>query len=143
MRVRSLMLLLFLVRIPAGLVGQAPGRGDEVGRLVAAVMGDTPMVQDLAQLADRIGGRPTGSAANLRAIDWAVERFRTAGVEVRREPFTMPGLWLERSASATVRGEGMKFTPRVAALPFSTATPAGGTKAQLVDGGTGEEEGFR
>ncbi|HWB41881.1 MAG TPA: M28 family peptidase [Gemmatimonadales bacterium] len=98
------------------------------------------MISDLQTLTDQIGGRPTGSAANLRAFDWALERFREAGVDARKEPFRMPGLWLERSARATVKGTGVTFSPRVAALPFSTATP--GLTAPLVDGGKGSEADF-
>ena len=59
----------------------------------------------------RSAGAPTGSLANLRAVDWALGRFREAGVTVRREPFTMPGLWLERSARR----------PRCGATGFSSA----------------------
>ena len=54
----------------------------------------------------------------------------------------MPGLWLERSAAATVRGQGLRFSPRVAALPFSTPTPKGGLTAPLVDAGRGAEADF-
>jgi carboxypeptidase Q len=109
---------------------------------VAALLGDSPMVRDLETLTDRIGGRPTGSAANQRAFDWALERFREAGVPARKEPFQMPGLWLERSARATVKGNGVTFNPRVAALPFSTATPGSGLTAPLVDAGAGSEADF-
>jgi carboxypeptidase Q len=135
--------LLLLLQLPTQLASQTPTRDDDVGRLVGAMLGDTPMAQDLEQLTDRIGGRVTGSPANLRAVDWAVERFRAAGVEVRREPFTMPALWLERSAAATVRGAGVSFAPRVVALPFSTGTRAGGIAAPLVDAGDGGEEALR
>jgi carboxypeptidase Q len=120
-----------------------PAQSDDAGRLAAALMGDTPMVQDLQDLTDRIGGRATGSPANLRAVEWALEKFRSAGVEARREAFRMPGLWLERSASAAVRGKGVEFTPRVAALPFSTGTPAAGRTTPLVDAGRGGEDDFR
>src|SRR5919109_4728279 len=98
-----------------------PAQSDDASRLVAALLGDTPMVSDLETLTDRIGGRPTGSEANQRAFDWALERFREAGVQARKEPFQMPGLWLERSARATVRGTSVTFDARVAPLPFSTA----------------------
>jgi carboxypeptidase Q len=130
------------------LAGQAPVRAagaqsEDAARLVSAMLGDTPVVDDLRHLTDRIGGRATGSPANLRAVAWALERFRSAGVTVRREPFRMPGLWLERSASATVRGDGVSFAPRVAALPFSIPTPAGGVTAPLVDAGRGSEADFR
>ncbi len=117
-------------------------QSDAASRLVGALQGDTPLVSDLRTLTDQIGGRATGSPANLRAVEWAVQRFRDAGVEVRKEPFRMPGLWLERSASAAVKGEGVSFAPRVAALPFSTPTPKAGLSAPLVDAGHGTEEDF-
>ncbi|MEP6687940.1 MAG: M28 family peptidase [Gemmatimonadales bacterium] len=112
-------------------------------RLVAALLEDTPLTQDLQTLTDEIGGRATGSPANLRAVLWAIGRFKAAGVTVRREPFTMPGLWLERSTSATVRGEGIEFRPRIAALPFSTGTGAAGVTLPLADAGAGTEAAFQ
>ena len=130
---------LLLALAPAGpLRAQDPG----AARLVAALLQDTPLVHDLQTLTDEIGGRATGSPANLRAVDWAIGRFREAGVTVRREPFTMPGLWLERGASATVRGDGVQFRPRIAALPFSTGTAAAGLTLPLVDAGRGAEADF-
>jgi hypothetical protein len=113
-----------------------------VDQLIAALLGDTPLVKDLETLTDEIGGRATGSQANLRASEWALGRFREAGVAARREPFTMPGLWLERSATATVRGEGIEFRPRIAALPFSTATGPAGVTLPLVDAGRGADSDF-
>jgi carboxypeptidase Q len=136
--IRRLLTLALLTILP----GTLPAQSDDAARLVGALLGDTPMVSDLETLTDRIGGRPTGSPANQRAFDWALERFRQAGVEARKEPFQMPGLWLERSARATVRGNGVSFAARVAALPFSTATPASGLTAPLVDAGRGGEADF-
>jgi hypothetical protein len=114
-----------------------------VARLVAAILGGTPLVDDVRELTDLIGGRPTGSPANLRAVEWAVARFADMGVPARKEPFRMPGLWLERSAGAVIRGEGVEFRARAAAMPFSTPTPASGTVAPLVDLGFGTEAEFR
>lgn len=132
---RAFLLLAALTRLAAA-------QSDEASRLVGALQGDTPLVSDLRTLTDQIGGRATGSPANLRAVDWAVQRFRDAGVEVRKEVFRMPGLWLERSAVASVKGEGVSFTPRVASLPFSVATPKAGLSAPLVDAGHGTEQDF-
>lgn len=115
----------------------------EATRLVGAFLEDTPLVSDLRSLTDEVGGRPTGSAASLRAVEWALERFREAGVTARREAFTMPTLWLERSAAATVRGEGVEFSPRVAAMPYSAGTGPGGRTAPLVDAGRGSEADFQ
>ena len=113
---RLLSALALLALLPTTL----PAQADDASRLVAALLGDTPMVRDLQALTDSIGGRPTGSEANRRAFDWALARFREAGVDARKEPFRMPGLWLEHSARATVQGGGVAFAPRVAALPFSS-----------------------
>ncbi|HEY9441690.1 MAG TPA: hypothetical protein VIQ25_00480, partial [Gemmatimonadales bacterium] len=104
--IRLLQLLTLLALHPTAL----PAQSDDASRLVAALLGDTPMVSDLETLTDGIGGRPTGSEANRRAFDWALQRFKEAGVEARKEPFQMPGLWLERSARATVKGSGVSFT---------------------------------
>lgn len=109
--------------------------------LVAALLGDTPLVRDLQSLTDEIGGRPTGSAANRKAVEWGLGRFRDAGVEARREPFTMRALWLERSARASVTGDAA-FAGHVVAMPFSAATPSGGSSAPLLDGGSGAEADF-
>jgi hypothetical protein len=124
------------------LVSATPlGAQDDAARLIGALLGPTPMLEDLRTLTDRFGGRATGSEANLASVEWVLERFRSAGVEARREAFQMPGLWLERSASVMVRGT-RGFSPRVAALPFSVATPPGGMTAPLADGGRGTAEDF-
>jgi hypothetical protein len=114
---------------------------DPRARLVAALLGDTPMTADLQALTDGIGGRATGSEANLPSVEWALARFREAGVDARQEGFQMPALWLERSASATIRG-ARSFAPRIAASPFSAPTPAGGLTAPLADGGHGSADDF-
>ena len=136
---RSVILAALLAAASAGAL---PAQSDDAARLTGALLGDTPMVRDLETLTDEIGGRPTGSTANLRAFDWALERLREAGVDARKEPFQMPGLWLERSAAATVKGKGVSFRPRIAALPFSIPTPPGGLTAPLVDAGKGAEADF-
>ena len=128
--------------LSAGLAGSVVAQGDPAERLVGAMLGMTPLESDLETLTDQIGGRATGSPANLRAVEWALGRFKAAGVDVRKEAFQMPALWLERSASATVTGDGVSFSPRVVALPFSTATPRGGLTAPLMDAGTGRPEDF-
>ena len=122
---------------------QTQDRGQhDVARLIAAMLGSTPLIGDLATLSDEIGGRATGSAANLRAVEWAVARFQEANVSVRKEAFAMPVLWLGRSAAATVRGEGVQFDVDVVAMPFSTGTPAQGLTRPLVDAGFGSSADF-
>ncbi len=135
-------LALALACLTAGPVAPLAAQADPAERLVGAMLGKTPLEADLETLTDEIGGRPTGSPANLRAADWALGRFKEAGVDARKEAFQMPALWLERSAGAVVKGDGVSFSPRVVALPFSTATPAGGLTAPLVDAGTGRPDDF-
>ncbi len=142
MRANLIRSLTLAAALAAGSPGWLPAQSDDASRLVGALLGDTPMIRDLQTLTDQIGGRPTGSAANLRAFDWALERLREAGVDARKEPFKMPGLWLERSARATVHGKGVTFSARVAALPFSTGTSGAGLSAPLVDAGKGTEADF-
>ena len=115
---------------------------DDAARLVAAMLGETPLIEDLRQLTDQIGGRATGSQANERSVAWGVAKLADAGVEARAEPFEMPGLWLENSASAVIEGAGVEYRPRVAAMPWSADTPEGGTSARLVDAGRGTAEEF-
>ena len=71
-----------------------PATGDDLGRLTTALRDSSALEKDLAYLNDAIGGRPTGSAANQRAVAWAESRLREIGVAVHREPFTMPARWL-------------------------------------------------
>lgn len=126
----------------AGLFACAAARAEnDVDRLVAAMLGDTPIIDDLRELTDTIGGRPTGSAANEAAVEWAVKTLRGTGVPATAEPFQMPTQWQELGTRATVLGD-VRFEPEVVAKPFSTGTPAGGLEAPLVDGGTGTEEDF-
>ncbi len=117
----------------------ASSHGD-TQRLVAALLGETPLIEDLRHLTDTVGGRPTGSQANEHAVEWALERFREIGVKTWKESFEMPEFWLEKGSTAVVTGDGVRFAPRIVAAPFSTATPAEGLEAPLVDGGHGTEE---
>lgn len=118
-----------------------PGPAAEVERLVAALLGETPLADDLRSLTDEVGGRPTGSPANLASVEWGLARFRAAGVEAGKEAFPMPVRWLERAARATVKGSA-RFSPQVAAMPYSAATPPGGLTAPLLDGGAGSGPDF-
>ncbi|WP_339862891.1 M28 family peptidase [Paremcibacter congregatus] len=118
---------------------QAQAADTDTARLVAKMKGQTPIFTDLKQLADEIGGRPTGSSANAKAVLWAEQKFKDIGVNVTVEPFDMPRFWLENQSSATVTGPDVRFTPRVVAMPFSTGTDNAGLKAPLLNGGTGAE----
>jgi hypothetical protein len=138
--IRALSALLLLASAPVAASAQATDA--DVARLVTAMLGDTPLLSDLERLIDGFGGRATGSVANTRAVEWGLARFRDALVDARTESFTMPGLWLERASTATIRGAALPFSPRVAALPFSVATPPAGVTGPLLDGGRGDSAAF-
>lgn len=117
---------------------QAP---DVARRLAGRALGATPMLGDLRELCDRIGGRPTGSPACERAIAWAAAKFQAAGVDkVWTEPFTVPGKWAAVSAAARCLAPE-EFPLRVAAAPGTPST-AGALEARLVDAGAGTAESF-
>ncbi len=131
-------LLVWMVVLVSVSYGQ---RRDDHARYVQAMLAETPIEKDLRELCDVIGGRVSGSAANLRAVEWGAARFASAGVSVHRQEFMMPGLWLELEARAAVTGS-LAFTPRVAAMPFSAGTDPDGLTAELVNVGRGTEEDF-
>jgi len=138
---RGFLPLLLAVLVTAPASAQAPA-DPALQRLTAALLGPAPLLDDLRELVDEIGGRVTGSAQNLRAVEWGMQKFRQMGVSATREAFTMPDLWLERSAAARIEGEGIVFTPTVAAMPWSAGTPRAGMRAALLDAGNGSDADF-
>jgi len=124
-----------LIAFLAAGMAAATANANDAERLVAAMLSDTPVVDDLEELTDTIGGRVTGSAANEAAVEWALAKFREAEVAASAEAFEMPRQWQEKRLAATVRGE-VRFEADVVAKPFSAGT-GGLLDAPLVDGGEG------
>jgi hypothetical protein len=119
-----------------------PAAGVPAQRLAVRAMGATPMLDDLRELCDRIGGRPTGSPACNRAVQWAADKFRAAGMDaVSLESYTVPALWLGGSAEGCCLAPE-QFAIRLVAAPFSGSTPGGAIEASLVDAGDGSSEAF-
>jgi Zn-dependent M28 family amino/carboxypeptidase len=117
----------------------ATASANDAERLVAAMLGDTPAIDDLHELTDTIGARPTGSAANRKAVAWAVEKFQQAEVTVGTEDFEMPREWRDTVVSASINGD-VEFVPNVIGKPFSASANA--LKAPLLDGGAGTAADF-
>ena len=117
------------------------GGDDAQQRLAGRAFSATPLFQDLQELCDRIGGRPTGSPACNRAVEWAAARFKAAGVDsVSLESFTVPQAWAAESSEAECLAPE-RFVLRVAAAPYSASTE-GAIEAALVDAGDGGPEAF-
>ncbi len=119
----------------------AAADNDAPRRLAARALGETPLWTDLRALCDGIGGRPTGSPAAQRSVEWAVKTFHAAGLtSVAVEPFKIPQLWLPGTAEASTLSP-VQFPIRLAAAPF-TASTHGALEANLIDVGEGSERDF-
>ena len=123
------------------LAGSLSAADDAPGKLAARALGPTPIFSDLSELCDGIGGRPTGSDALNRAVDWAARKFVDAGYSnVKLESFTIPHLWLPGAADAAAIAPE-RFPIRIAAAPFTPSTN-GPVELRVVDAGEGSEHEF-
>lgn len=118
--------------------------GDDVAtRLVGRALGDTPLMSDLDTLCNQIGGRPSGSPQLERAVHWAEERFKQAGVDsVALESFVLAHRWRSDKAEARCTSP-TEFPLRVVAAPYSLGVgEKAPLEARLVDAGTGSAAAF-
>jgi carboxypeptidase Q len=99
------------------------------------------MEENLRRLTDQVGGRVSGSAEMAKAVEWAVAAFRTAGIEVHTEKYTLATRWSEGDTRLELLGPE-KFPVRLVSEGWSPAIPAGGIEANLVDVGFGTVEDF-
>jgi len=134
---------LFLLFLLAPFPAVASEQKSDASSLAGIFLTDTPLIEDLLVLSDEIGGRIMGSVANEKAIEWALQRFRHIGLTAEKESFPVPKRWLPKTASATIEGYDLSFSPRVVAVPFSTASKPEGTTAALIYAGYGYEEDFQ
>lgn len=49
--------------------------------MIQSALGPSPLAENLRRLTDSLGPRPAGSPVSARAVAWAVEAFRRAGVD--------------------------------------------------------------
>jgi carboxypeptidase Q len=110
--------------------------------MIRSATGPSPLEENLRTLTDTIGGRVTGSPAAGRAVAWAVEALRRAGVdEVHTEKFTVAAGWSEGQTRVEVLSPA-PFPVRLVSGGWSPPTPEGGITADIVDVGSGDEAGF-
>ena len=125
-------LLPILLLLPFSMIGQST----DADMLRDALLKDTPIENDLQQLCDEIGGRVTGAVSNAAAVEWGVQKFREAGVDVKKDPFQMPSLWLPKSTQ-------MSFTNMPDFIPHVVAkyhSPVGNYTGDMISVGTGTPE---
>lgn len=122
----------------------APGKpcSEIAPQVIRTAEGTSPLAENLRYLTDTIGGRVSGSEAADKAVGWAVEAFRHAGVdEVLTEKFTIPVGWAAGNTRVEVL-EPEAFPVRLVSTGWSPPTPQGGITANIVDVGDGDEAGF-
>ncbi|HEX4004054.1 MAG TPA: M20/M25/M40 family metallo-hydrolase [Candidatus Acidoferrales bacterium] len=110
--------------------------------MVKNALGASPLEENLRYLTDTVGGRVTGSTDADRAVSWAVEALRHAGVdEVHTEEFMVPVGWSEGHTHVDVLSPA-PFLVRLVSTGWSPPTPEGGITSDVVDVGSGDEAGF-
>src|ERR1700741_4872844 len=91
--------------------------------MIQSALGASPLEQNLRYLTDTIGGRVTGSPAADRAVGWAVEAFRHAGVDdVHTEKFSVAVGWSEGHPRIAVLSPE-PFPVRAVSIGWSPAIP--------------------
>ena len=108
----------------------------------AQIQASNAVIDDLRELTDTVGGRPTGSPEMEHAVKWAVAKFEAAHVPVHLESYTLPAYWRNEVAAASCVAPA-SFPLRIAAAPLTVSTPNGAAiEAELVDFGDGSEAGL-
>ncbi len=113
-----------------------------VRRIIGEALSSPTIAENLRRVTDEIGGRMSGSPQMAKAVDWAVEAFRAAGVtDVHTERYTLPVQWSEGATRLDVIAPA-PFPVRLVSVGWSPATPSGGITATVVDLGTGDAPDF-
>jgi len=111
------------------------------GKIIAEALKPSPIIANLQQLTDQIGGRVPGTPAMQRAIDWGVAAFKAAGADsVHTENFTIPASWAEGATTMSVV-DPEPFSLRVISLAWAPALPPQ-HHVPIVDIGEGTGEDF-
>lgn len=122
-------------------------------KILPIIMGPSPLEENLRRLTDEIGGRVTGSPEMARAVEWAVAAFRSAGIDVHTEKYTLPTTWQEGETKLLVTDPSQLSSPRqtdagapvvpLRAVSLGWSPPlTRENAAQVVDLGYGSEEEF-
>ena len=75
----------------------------------------------MAMLCETIGARPTGSAQNKAAVDYAFEVFQNCGLQTRRQEFDCMD-WIDSGAMLQVDGLDVPAKPAEYSLPCDVDT---------------------
>jgi len=91
-----------------------------------------PSMETLRELTDGYGGRLSGSPAHNRAVEWAIGKFRSYGVEnVKAESFVIPNGWQRGWA----RGQMIAPLSRplhIESMAWAPSTPTAGVQGEVI-----------
>jgi carboxypeptidase Q len=97
---------------------------------------------NLQRLTDEIGGRVPGTPAMQKAVQWAVDAFKSAGADsVHTEDFTIPFSWAEGATEMRVVAPE-EFGTRVVSIAWAPAL-ASQHHVRVVDVGQGSADDFK
>jgi hypothetical protein len=131
-RRRSLLPIALLAAVLSSF-SAAPFDAAGAARLSEAALGGQAMTYARG-LTTEIGPRLSGTVAYQRAAEWAVERFRAAGLAAGLEPFSMPRAW-NRGTGAIARVLS-PVDQRLTVESIGWAPPTdGAVEAELIVGG--------
>jgi len=104
---------------------------DPADKLIAAALSDQEGLQRLQYLCDRIGNRLSGSASLERAITWAADEMKKAGLENVQTPAVKVPHWIRGKESAVMLAPVEKPLTMIG-LGMSVGTPKDGVAADVV-----------
>ena len=91
-----------------------------------------PSMTTLRELTDNFGGRLSGSPAYSRAVEWAVAKFRSYGIQnVHTESFMLPNGWQRGPASGEIVSP-INRPLHIESVGWAPSTPPGGVKGEVV-----------
>jgi hypothetical protein len=116
---------------------------EAAAKLLPLILGDSPMIENLRRLADEVGGRVTGTPEMAKAVQWGIAGFRTAGVDVHTEKYTLPVTWKEGATRlAIIEPSSSGTVLRSVSEGWGPATLRDGIEASVVDIGGGSDSEF-
>jgi len=116
---------------------------EAAAKLLPLILGDSPMIENLRRLGDEVGGRVTGTPEMAKAVQWGIAGFRTAGVDVRTEKYTLPVTWKEGATRLAIIAPSSSGTVlRSVSEGWGPATLRDGIEASVVDIGGGSDSEF-
>jgi carboxypeptidase Q len=110
-------------------------------KIIENALGESPLAENLRRLTDEIGGRMSGTPEAARAVAWGVAGFRTAGVDVHTEKYTIPTTWSEGATHLEVLSPA-PFPVHLVSVAWAAGTPGNGLEANVVFAGEGSEADF-